>query len=111
MRSGGRPRGRPSSRSHAITPPPHKMTSLITRTAKSAKGKTALTLLGVLAALSVGVFAYANAAKPDFSISVSQVKRSVEAGNTTSYTVKLKRLRKFKGAVTLGVSGLPSGAK
>lgn len=87
------------------------MSSPITRTAKSAKGKVALTLLGVLAALSIGVFAYAKAAKPDFSIRATPGKRTVQAGKSTSYVIKVKRLRRFKGAVTLGVKGLPAGAR
>jgi hypothetical protein len=86
------------------------MINLLHRTAKSAKGKMALTLLGVLAlAFSAGIV-YAAKGKPDFKLTVTKSK-SVAAGGSTTFTVKVKRLNGFKKNITLGVKGLPGGAK
>src|SRR4051794_13476390 len=86
------------------------MTNFLHRTAKSAKGKIALTLLGVLAlAFSAGIV-YAAKGKPDFKLSVTKSK-SVKAGGSTTFTVKVKKLNGFKKNITLGVKSLPGGAK
>ncbi|MDE3099205.1 MAG: RICIN domain-containing protein [Verrucomicrobiota bacterium] len=47
---------------------------------------------------------------PDFSISASPSSQTVTAGNGTTYTTSISALNGFSGAVSLGVSGLPSGA-
>lgn len=86
------------------------ISSLLNTTAKSAKAKLALTLLGVVAVLGGGALVYAAQAKPTFTLSASPSSRTAEQGKATTYTVKVKRLRKFKGAVSLTVSGLPRGA-
>jgi hypothetical protein len=47
---------------------------------------------------------------PDFSISATPGSRSVVQGSNTTYTVNVGNINAFSGTVTLGVSGLPSGA-
>src|SRR5436190_18374203 len=86
------------------------MISFLTKTAKSTKGKLALALLGVLAIAGSGAIVYAAKPKPDFKLSVTKSK-TVPAGKSTSVTVKFKRINGFKKNVTLGVKGLPGGAK
>jgi hypothetical protein len=49
-------------------------------------------------------------APPDFSITVSPSSQSVRRGSTATYTVTIKRLNGFSGAVTLSLSGQPSGS-
>jgi hypothetical protein len=86
----------------------HKIT---TRIAKSAKGRHALTLLGVLSALVATAVVFAATRGGDFRMTVSTPKQSITAGKSASFPVKVKRLRGFKGAVKLSVKGLPRGAR
>src|SRR5207237_9543691 len=53
---------------------------------------------------------YAAKAKPDFKLTVTKSK-TVPAGGSTSFTVKVKRSKGFKSNVTLAVKGLAGGAK
>ena len=83
------------------------MTTL-TRTAKSAKGKLALTLFSGLAAF--GATTVLGAAKPSFSVAVSPATQTVTAGQQTSYGVTLSRQNKHTGSVAMSVTGLPAYA-
>jgi hypothetical protein len=47
---------------------------------------------------------------PDFTIAVSPSSQTVQAGNSTTYTVTTTASNSFNGTVTLSASGLPSGA-
>jgi PKD repeat protein len=47
---------------------------------------------------------------PDFTITVSPVKRTIKTGGSTTYTVTITPTNGFTGQVTLSVSGQPSGA-
>src|SRR6266849_2719974 len=47
---------------------------------------------------------------PDFTIAATPGSRSVVQGNSTTYTVSVGALNGFTGTVSLGASGLPSGA-
>src|SRR5260370_5479178 len=47
---------------------------------------------------------------PDFTLSAGPASQTVIAGNGTSYTATVAPINGFNGAVSLGVSGLPSGA-
>jgi hypothetical protein len=49
-------------------------------------------------------------ANPDFALSATPVTASVVQGSSASYTVSVGALNGFSGAVTLSVSGLPTGA-
>src|SRR5436190_4842750 len=86
------------------------MTDLVKKAAKSARGKFALALLATLALAGTAGIVYAAKPKPDFKLSVTKSK-SVSAGGSTSFLVKVKRVNGFKKNVTLGVKGLPGGAK
>ncbi len=47
---------------------------------------------------------------PDFTIAATPSSQSVVQGNSTTYTVSVGAQNGFTGSVSLGVSGLPSGA-
>ena len=47
---------------------------------------------------------------PDFTISASPASQTVNAGNSTTYTVTLSALNGFTGAINLTATGLPTGA-
>jgi hypothetical protein len=49
-------------------------------------------------------------AQPDFSLTTTPSTQTVTAGDSTVYTATVDALAGFTGTVTLGVSGLPSGA-
>jgi len=103
---GGCPRGRPSP---FIRRPPMRI--LRSRTAKSVKAKLGLMLLGVLALSGFGALAvFAAGGKADFSIAASPSSQTIAQGQSTSYSVTVTPANGFNGAVTLSVSGLPSGA-
>jgi uncharacterized membrane protein len=87
------------------------MRNFTTRIAKSAKARHALTLLGVVSALVATAVVFAATRGGDFTMKVSSPKQSITAGKSASFPVKIKRLRGFKGAVKLTVSGLPRGAR
>ena len=80
----------------------------LTRTAKSAKGKLALTLFSALAV--VGATTVLGAPKPSFTVTVAPASQTVTAGQNTSDGVTIKRQNKHTAAVALSVSGLPSNA-
>ena len=52
----------------------------------------------------------ASLGSPDFSFSATPASQSALQGNSTTYTVSVGGTGGFSGAVTLGVSGLPTGA-
>jgi hypothetical protein len=88
------------------------MTSFLTTTAKSAKGKLALTLLGVVAVIGASAFAvYAATKKPDFKLAVTPASKTVVKGAAVSYDLKVTPVRKFKAPLSLTVRGLPAGAR
>jgi hypothetical protein len=49
-------------------------------------------------------------APPDFTLTVNPASQTVNPGASTSYMATITPLNGFTGTVTLGVSGLPSGA-
>ena len=57
------------------------------------------------------VAAYAAARKPTFALSATTSPLSVAPGQQKQYTVRVKRIRGFKGALTFKVNKLPRGAK
>jgi len=78
----------------------------LTRTAKSAKGKLALALLSALVLL--GTTAVLGAPKPSFSVSASPATKTISAGQSATYTIRIDRQNKHTGAVALSLSGLPA---
>jgi len=83
-------------------------TTSLTRTAKSAKGKLALTLFSALAVL--GATSVLGAPKPVFKVSATPATQTVTAGEQTSYAITIDRKNKHTGSVALSVSGLPANA-
>jgi len=53
---------------------------------------------------------FISASTQDFSLTTSQSSQTVTAGGGASYTVNVSPLNGFTSTVSLGVSGLPSGA-
>jgi hypothetical protein len=87
------------------------MTMFRNRAAKSVRRKLGLMLLGALALTSFGALAvFAAGGKADFSIAVSPSSQTVSQGQATSYSATVSKVNGFTGPVSLGVSGLPSGA-
>ena len=82
--------------------------SQLTRTAKSVKGKVALTLLSALVAL--GATSVLGAPKPSFSVAASPATQTVTAGQNTTYAITVVRQNKHSSAVALAVTGLPAYA-
>jgi hypothetical protein len=88
------------------------MSALINRTAKSAKAKSLMTLLGVFAALGAASLAvYAAKARPDFKLGASPSARTVNQGQAAIYSLSINRTHGFKGAIKFSASGLPRSAK
>jgi polygalacturonase len=79
---------------------------------------TSLNNLGVFVGASTGSLAVCSFAvssgsggTPDFSLSVPPpVSQTITAGGSTTYSVNVGALNGFTGNVTLGISGLPTGA-
>ncbi|OLE38014.1 MAG: hypothetical protein AUG48_02900 [Actinobacteria bacterium 13_1_20CM_3_68_9] len=87
------------------------MTTLRDRTRKRLRPRFGLALLGVIAGLGVGAYAvFAAGPRPDFSVTASPSSQTVNRGQAGTYTVTVRRLNGFAGAVTLKVTNLPTGA-
>jgi hypothetical protein len=83
-----------------------RITQLLTRTAKCAKGKLVLTLFSGLAVF--GATVVLGAPKPGFTVAASPATQTVTAGQNTSYGITVKRQNKFTGTVAMSVTGLPA---
>lgn len=80
----------------------------LTRTAKSAKGKLALTLLSALVVL--GASTVLGAPKPSFSLSLSPATKTISAGQSATYTITVDRQNRHTGPVALSLSGPPANS-
>lgn len=85
-------------------------TLTLSTAAGSSAGNSTVTITGTSGALTHSTTATLSVVAPDFSISVSPGSTSVSPGGTATYTVTVSPLNGFSGAVSLAVSGLPSGA-
>jgi hypothetical protein len=88
------------------------MDSIKPRTAKSARNKFSLTLLGalaIIAAASIAVFAMPSA--NSFEISSSPSSQTVAQGQKATYAIALNRGNSFEAPVALSVGGLPAATK
>src|SRR5206468_10689852 len=74
------------------------------------KRKLATVMVSVLALTACTAIVHA-ATKRDFKVSVAVKSRSLRAGGSTTYAVKVKRLNGFRSTVTLGIKKLPGGAR
>ena len=92
-------------------PPDHppRMNPFANRTAKSARRKAALALLGVLAVLGTSALGVLAAGKADFSVAASPGHQTTTKGQAVTYTVSVSRANGFSDPVTLSVAGLPAG--
>jgi hypothetical protein len=78
---------------------------------RNARRRVALTLLIALAIVGGSAFAvYAAGGKADFALTASPSSQTINRGQSTTYSVTVSRVNGFTGAVTLGVSGLPTGS-
>lgn len=85
-------------------------TLTVTVPASSAAGNYGLTISGTSGALSHSTQVNLTVTAPDFSISATPSTQTVTAGGNTTYTVSTSALNGFTGSVSLGTSGLPTGA-
>lgn len=79
------------------------------RTAKSARRRAVVALLGVLAVFGAGALAVFAAGKADYAVAVSPSSQTTTKGQAVTYTVTVSRVNGFSDPVTLSVAGLPSG--
>jgi uncharacterized membrane protein len=111
-------RGLPAGASGSFSPNPASppstpgvaSTLTVTTSASTPGGIYRLTVTGSSGSLSRSTELTLLVVAPAFSLFPSPVSRSVAPGGSTSYTVSVNRVGGFSGAVSLSVSGLPSGA-
>jgi hypothetical protein len=73
-------------------------------------GVYTLTLTGTAATATHSVsLGLTITASPDFSVAVSPVSRSINAGTATTYTVSSAAINGSAQSISLGISGLPAG--
>src|SRR6185436_5006242 len=89
-----------------------EMTNL-SKTAKSARYKTALALLGVLAVVALAGIAYAAVTEAPgyFTLTASPSTQTVTPGQTATYAVDLDRQNQFVDPVNVTVSNLPANTQ
>ena len=88
-------------------------TLTVTTSASTPVGTSTLTITGISGALShttTVTLVVKAPPTPDFSVTLSPTSRSVRGGGSVDYTVTVTSLNGFAGAVSLVVSGLPSGS-
>lgn len=109
--------GLPSGASGSFSPDPlsggsGSATLSVTTSPTTAAGSYPLLISGIGGGLSRSSAAtlVVTAPSADFALAVSPNSRTVKRGGRTSYTVTVSPLNGFSGAVTLGISNLPSGA-
>jgi hypothetical protein len=73
-------------------------------------GNYPLTITAAAGALSHTAQVTLTVVAPDFSISAIPTTQTVTAGGSTTYTVSTSAINGFTGSVSLGTSGLPTGA-
>ena len=89
-------------------------TLTVTTTGSTPVGTSTLTIRGTSGSLThtttVSLVVNAQAPPPDFTISGSPSTQTVVQGKAATYTTTIGALNGFGGVVTLGASGLPTGA-
>lgn len=78
--------------------------------ASTTPGNYLLTVNGTSGSLIHSTQVNLSVTAPDFSISATPSTQTVTAGGNTTYTVSTSALNGFTGSVSLGTSGLPTGA-
>jgi hypothetical protein len=108
--------GLPTGASGAFSPNPvtaASSTLSVTTATTTPTGSYSLTVTGTSGSLTHSAnptLVVSPPPPPDFSLSVSPSSHTIGQGGTTSYTVNIASVGGFSAAVTLSVSGLPSGA-
>jgi len=85
-------------------------TMTITVPASTAAGNYPLVINGTSGTLSHTAAATLTVTAPDFSISATPTSQTIAAGGNTTYTISTSAVNGFSGSVSLGISGLPTGA-
>jgi hypothetical protein len=89
-------------------------TLTVTTSGTTPVSTSTLTITGTSGSLSqmagVALTVTAQPPPPSFTLSAGPGTQTVAAGNATSYTASVGAVSGFTGVVTLGVSGLPTGA-
>jgi uncharacterized membrane protein len=93
------------------SPPFTASTMTIKTSATTPAGTFGLTVTGTSGEVSHSTGITLSVVSPDFTISASPSTRSVPPGTPASYPITLDRVGGLTAAVSLGVSGLPAGAK
>jgi hypothetical protein len=88
-------------------------TLIVTTSASTPVGSSLLTITGssgTLTHTATATLVVRAPPAPDFSVTLSPASRSVRGGGSAPYTVTVRSLNGFTGAITLSISGLPSGS-
>lgn len=107
--------GLPAGAASSFSPNPASTSSTmsVTTSATPPPGSYAVTITGVSGTLTRTTsvtLVVTGPVTPDFSLSASPASQTVSQGAATSYTVTITPSGGFTGAVTLTVTGLPTGA-
>jgi hypothetical protein len=104
--------GLPPGASASFSPNPASGTSTMTVTTTGATpaGTSTITVTGTDGSLTHTTSVQLVVQVPDFAIAATPSSRSVTQGSGTTYTATVTPTGGFAGTVTLGVSGLPTGA-
>jgi uncharacterized membrane protein len=103
--------GLPTGTTGTFTPNPAtgSSTLTVTTTASTPAGTYPLIITGVSGALSHSMTVSLTVNVPDFSLSANPASQTVVPGGSGTYSVTISPTNGFTGAVTLSVSGLPTG--
>lgn len=105
----GLPTGATASFSPSSLPGGGTSTLTVTTSASSPLGTSTLTVTGTGGGHQATATASLTLARPDFSVSASPSSRTLNPGQTTTYTVDIGSLGGFAGTVGLTVTGVPAG--
>jgi hypothetical protein len=105
--------GLPSGASGSFAPNPASTSSTlsVTTSASTPAGTYTLTITGTSGTLTHNAtVTFVVNAPTDFTLAASPSSQAVQPGGSTSFSITIADTGGFTGQVTLGVSGLPSGA-
>ena len=106
----GLPSGAIASFSPASIGAPGSSTLTITTPSGGSASSSTVTITGTSGTLANSGNVTLNVIAPDFTLAVSPGSTSVAPGGMATYTVNVGALNGFAGAVSLAVTGLPTGA-
>lgn len=85
-------------------------TLTVNTSASTPLGTSTLTITGTSGSVQDSTTVSLTVANPDFTIAATPASRTVAPGTSTTYAISIGSIAGFNGAVSLGVTGLPSGA-